>query len=45
MRTFRTLAIAALLAALTTVGATSASAAQTDVKAPTSATLSWGWGN
>lgn len=43
MRTIRTLAAAALLAALVTVGATSASAAPTDIKSTSAAQLGFGW--
>ncbi len=45
MRIVRTLVAAALLAAVATVGATSASAAPVDLKTTTSPVLSWGWGN
>jgi ABC-type nitrate/sulfonate/bicarbonate transport system substrate-binding protein len=45
MRTIRTLAAAALLASLVTVGATSASAAPVDLKSTTTAKLGWGWGS
>lgn len=44
MRTFRTLVTAALLAALATVGATSASAAPSDLKSTSQAQLGWGYG-
>lgn len=45
MRTIRTLAAAALLAALVTVGATSATAAPVDLKSTSSVQLGYGWGN
>ncbi len=44
MRTFRTLAAAALLATIATIGATApASAAQVDLKASSWGWSSWGW--
>ncbi len=44
MRTIRTLAAAALLATLVTVGATSASAAPVDLKSTSNVQLGWSWG-
>ncbi|MBM6400695.1 hypothetical protein [Phycicoccus sonneratiae] len=44
MRTIRTLAAAALLAALVTVGATSANAAPQDFKSTSTAQLGWSYG-
>ncbi len=44
MRTFRTLVSAALLAALATVGATSASAGPVDLKSNVTIQNSWSYG-